>query len=109
MELRELQKAATELIEEFDAIYKTKHDSSTTMLHLVEEFGELARELYNEKSGRGQLKKEHVAEEIADIYLLLAQLAKCYDIEVGKAVETKISELKERHEKYKQKATSAKV
>ena len=105
MNLDELQKASAELIEEFDALLNGKHDTDTTLIHLVEELGEIAREIYNEKSGRGSFSKKNFEGEIADMYLLLAQLATTKGISVESAVAAKIKELKERHAKLRQKQT----
>lgn len=96
MNLSELQKAATALIAEYDKRHSGKHDSDTVLAHLVEEFGEIGRELYNEKSGRDKLDLKNLAGEIADVYLLLAQLADNYDIEIETAVTEKLKELKGR-------------
>lgn len=99
MNLDELQNTSKELIKEFDAAYKAKHDSDTTIIHLVEEFGEIARELYNQKSGRAKFNKKNLEGELADMYLLLAQLAETQGIRIETAVTEKIKELKERQER----------
>ena len=102
MNLDELQKASAELIGEFDALLNGKHDTDTTLIHLVEELGEIAREIYNEKSGRGKFDKKNFEGEIADMYLLLAQLATTKGVSVESAVAEKIEGLKARHAKLKQ-------
>ena len=102
MNLDELQRRATEIVEEFDRLRGGKHDSDTTVIHLIEEFGEIAREIYNEKSGRGKFDKKNFEGEIADMYLLLAQLATTKGVSVESAVAEKIEGLKARHAKLKQ-------
>ncbi|MBI2143968.1 MazG-like family protein [Candidatus Woesearchaeota archaeon] len=84
MNLDELQRKAIGLIEEFDKSRGIRHDPATTMIHLVEEFGEVARELYNEKSGRDKLDRKNLAGEIADIYLPCNKLAKSEAIRQAK-------------------------
>jgi NTP pyrophosphatase (non-canonical NTP hydrolase) len=96
MNLEELQKEAVGLIAKYDTENRIKHDSNLTLIHLIEEFGELARELYNDQSGRDTLDRKNLGGEIADIYLLLARLAKIYNISLEDAISGKIKELKER-------------
>ncbi|MHC1587275.1 MAG: MazG nucleotide pyrophosphohydrolase domain-containing protein [Candidatus Syntropharchaeia archaeon] len=72
------------------------HGNYAVFAHMIEEIGEIARELYNQKSGRRDFDRENLAGEIADVCLLLAQLAKNFNIDLNKAVERKIKELEER-------------
>ncbi len=99
MDLDELQKESERLILKFDAILNGKHDTDTTLIHIMEEMGELAREIYNEKSHRAEFSKKNLAGEIADIYLLTAHLASTKGIKVSEAVAEKIKVLNERQAK----------
>ena len=97
MELKEFQRDAVELIKKIDDKHRGKHDSDTTIIHIVEEIGEVARQLYNEKIGRDKLNKENIAEEISDCMLLLTQLAHNFNIDIENAIKLKMKKLKKRH------------
>lgn len=96
MKIREMQEKAVDLIRRIDEKNKGDHGNEAIFAHTIEEIGEIARELYNQKSGRKELDKENLAGEIADVCMLLSQLAKNFDIDLQKAVEKKIRELEER-------------
>ena len=97
MNFQEFQEKATAIVNKLDAKQGIKHDTMLTLMHLVEEFGEIARELYNEKSGRGKINKENLALEIADVMILLTQLANCYTIDLEKALKKKLQILEGRY------------
>jgi NTP pyrophosphatase (non-canonical NTP hydrolase) len=103
MHLQEFQKKATRIVQQLDAKQGVNHESALTLMHLVEEFGEIARELYNEKSGRDVIDKENLGLEIADVMILLAHLADCYNINLEKALKEKLKILKERYAHVKEK------
>jgi len=96
MKIREMQEKAVDLIQRIDEKYKGDHGNDAIFAHTIEEIGEIARELYNQKSGRKKLDKNKLAGEIADVCLLLAQLAKNFNIDMKEAIEKKIWELEER-------------
>ena len=95
-EVKELQKQCTETIDICDRNMKHEHDIDTTIIHFLEELGELARIIFNDKIGRDILDKNKLAEELADIFILLSHLANQYDVDLEKAVEDKCNTLKKR-------------
>jgi len=96
MDLHEFQKKSVELLKEIDSKHKGEHDTDTTIVHLLEELGEVSRQLFNQKIGRAELDKENLGEEISDCMILLVQLAHNFDIDVENAVEAKLKKLQER-------------
>ncbi len=96
MEIKEIQKQSREIIDKIDSKYGKKHDVETTFIHLIEEIGEISRQLYNSKIGRDKLDKENMSEEIADCIILLSKLADSYNIDLEKAITNKIRQLNER-------------
>ena len=95
--MNEMQNKSNEIIDEIDKKMKGVHDSETTIIHLMEELGEISRQIYNQKIGRDNLDRENLAEEIADVSMLLNKLATLHEIDVDKAINDKIKVLKERH------------
>jgi NTP pyrophosphatase (non-canonical NTP hydrolase) len=95
--MKQIQKISTEIVEKIDEKMKGKHDVDTTMIHLMEEMGEIARYVFSEKIGRDKLKKEKIGEEFADVVILLSHLANHFDVDIEEAIKEKIEVLKERH------------
>lgn len=97
MDLKIVQKKIVEVVDAIDAKRQSKHDSDTTFVHLIEELGEIVRELYNEKSGRDKIHHENLKEEIADVIILSTKFADNYNIDLEDAIVKKLEVLKKRH------------
>ncbi len=95
--MKEQQEKINRVIEDIDKKMKGKHDSDTTIIHLMEEIGEISRQLYSKKIGRTEIDIKNLEEEIADCIMLLNRLATLYNIDVDEAINNKIFELKKRH------------
>ncbi len=101
MEIKEMQEKVSKIIEDYHKKHKEdyKDTKEAIFLHLTEEIGEIAREIYNEKSKwRGEFNKEKLAEELADSLAHLLRLSKEYDIDIEHEFNKKIEKLKERFE-----------
>lgn len=97
MDIKEYQQRINELIDRIDEKNARVHDSDTTIIHLVEELGEISRQLFNKKTGRANLNKENLGEEIADVVMMLNKLATLHDIDMENALKGKMELLKKRH------------
>lgn len=95
--MNEMQKKSSEIIDTIDRKMTGVHDNDTTIIHLMEELGEISRQIYNQKIGRDKLDKDNLAEEIADVSMLLNKLATLNGIDVETAINNKINLLKTRH------------
>lgn len=63
----------------------------------IEELSELQKEITKDLRGKGN--KEHIAEEIADVYIMLSQLTMMYDIDnisINVIIDSKIERTMER-------------
>jgi len=97
METLELQKQANEIVDSIDKKLNVTHDETMILNHLMEEFGELARQ-HNDKNIRKiEQDQTNIEAEIADILIQLMKFATIRDINIEKAVINKIQKLKERH------------
>lgn len=63
-------------------------------LHLLEELGEIARELLRREGYKGG--EGHLDQELADLLILIAKLANSLGVNLGQAVSDKLAELEER-------------
>lgn len=87
MMTKELQRKAAQHAIDYDNLTGRKvPEVPAIMIHLTEELGELATEIYNEVSGRKALDIENVKDGVADIFILLSLLAKKYSIDLEKEV-----------------------
>ena len=95
-----MQEEAYKIINEYNKKHHLKHNKDTVFHHLIEEIGELARHIHNEKNNwRGEkFRKEGLAEEIVDCLIQLLMLAKDYEIDIDKTFNKKINSLKKRFE-----------
>ena len=97
METIELQKRIMDLIYKMDEKYNCTHDSESTFNHIIEEIGELAKELNKPKIRNEQIIKQELSNEIADVIILLIHLATINDINIEESVLYKMNELKQRN------------
>lgn len=98
MNIKEYQKLACEITDELDKKFDVKRDPQLSVSQLIEELGELAREINSEKLRNKKSAKEDLEQEFADVFLQLAKLADFFNIDLEKAILDKIKILKKRHD-----------
>lgn len=97
MELNEIQKLASEIVDKLDKKFDVKRDAQLNLSQLTEELGELAKEVNLKKLRKRTPEKKNLEDEFADVFLQLAKLADSFNIDLDKAVLDKIKILKEKH------------
>jgi NTP pyrophosphatase (non-canonical NTP hydrolase) len=97
METRELQRQITDLVYKMDEKYKCVHNTESTFNHIIEEIGELAKEVNKPKIRNQQIIKQEISNEIADVMILLIHLASINQIDMENCIVHKIQELKQRN------------
>ena len=97
MEIKNLQKEANDIVLAIDSKLGAEHDEKTTFIHLLEEFGELARQHNNKSIRKIEQDKSNIEEELADTTILLMRLANIYNINIEDVLINKIAKLKDRH------------
>jgi NTP pyrophosphatase (non-canonical NTP hydrolase) len=99
MEMNEAQKEAVELLEQINKKLKIKHNPDGMFLNLVEEVGEVARELSKKQDNyRENFDREKLADELSDIISRVFIIAEDNKINLDKAYERKLKKVKERFE-----------
>jgi len=97
MDIKEFQDKAWEIIEKYNKKNNMEHKKDIMFYHLVEEVGELARQMYNEKDNwRKDFDKENFDEELIDILFFLLIIAKDYDVNIEEVFNKKMNSLKKR-------------
>ena len=97
MEIKDLQKEANDIVLTIDSKLGAEHNAETTLIHLIEEFGELGRQHNNKSIRKIEQDKSNIEEEFANILMLLMRLANIYNINMEVVLINKIAKLKERH------------
>jgi NTP pyrophosphatase (non-canonical NTP hydrolase) len=97
MEISEIQKQIEETVDILDQKFKCKHTPEITLIHLMEEIGELASQINNPNMRNKPIDMANLEEELADVLILAVKLASCYNIDMEKAIKNKIEMLKKRH------------
>ena len=103
--MKEINKFIEEEIIRLEKYYKTKDKNELTMamsLKVVEEIGELVKEIlthkgYQRKDKLDNLDKEDIKKEFADVIITLLILAKRFNVDIKEAIEIKIKEIKKRN------------
>src|SRR5690606_939301 len=98
MDCTQLQQQAAALVSKIDAQYATQRTVQLTLAQLVEELGELAREVNSQTLRRKSPNAENLRGEFADVFLQLAHLAQAFDVNLAEAVVEKMDLLRRRHQ-----------
>ena len=96
METKEFQKKCADVVDKIDKKYGIDRDPQLAFTQLMEEIGELAKDVNIKKLRKKEPDKENMSGEFADVFLQLAMLAEMYGVDLEEAVENKINKLKER-------------
>lgn len=96
MEIEEIQKRVLEFEKRWETAKNIKFDVDLTMLHLTEEIGELAQQLFYKKAKPDKFNEEKAKEELCDVLLVALCLADKLKINVSEELNKKIEELNKR-------------
>lgn len=97
MDAKEIQNKVDEIINKIDTKLNVNHDANHTIIHLIEEIGELARQINNKNIRNIEQDKANIEEELADVLILTMRLANIYNVDTESAIIGKINKLKQRH------------
>jgi NTP pyrophosphatase (non-canonical NTP hydrolase) len=97
MEVKDLQNKIEEIITAIDDKMDVKHNHNETLMHLIEELGEVARHLGKPSIRKENINKEELADEIADVLMFMTRLATLHNIDLEESINAKINKLKQRH------------
>jgi len=99
MDIKEIQRKVIEVGKKRQEIKNYKITEELCLIHLMEEVGELAGQLYNKKARREKFNKENLKEEVCDVILESMILADLLNINLSEELNKKINELNQRLEK----------
>jgi NTP pyrophosphatase (non-canonical NTP hydrolase) len=91
MEINEFKKQVFKNNVEIGKLPNRKaHTKQSAMIHLIEETGEVAKQITNEYHRPEKFDKENLGEELADVMMFIALLSELYDINISKEMENLI-------------------
>jgi len=96
MEIEEIQKQVIEFEKKWAANKGFEFTEELSTIHLMEELGEIARQLFNKKARPEKFNEENLKEEIIDVILVSLCLADKLNINLSKELINKINKLNER-------------
>ena len=94
MDINQFQKEVEDLFSKISEKRGNTHTKEEIFIHLVEEIGETARQLTNEKIRKERFDYENLKEEISDSILFLTYLASKYGINLNNSLKKDIEKLK---------------
>lgn len=97
METKELQKKAVEIVDILDRKFNVKRDAQLNFAQMMEEIGELAKDINLPRLRGRQPDRENLEGEFADVFLLMSKLAEMHGIDLERAVTNKIEAIKKKH------------
>ncbi len=99
MEIKELAKRIHDFQKERFPKYGSELTSELIFVHLVEEVGEISRQIFNKGSGMREFDTENLKEEISQAILDLLVLAELNNIDLDQEIEKKMKEMESRWKK----------
>jgi NTP pyrophosphatase (non-canonical NTP hydrolase) len=97
MEFRDLQRKAVDVVDVLDRKFSVDRDLQLNFTQLMEEIGELAKDVNLKRLRKREPDKENLEGEFADVFLQLAKLADMLGVDLEEAVERKTGVLRKRH------------
>ncbi len=94
MNIKMFQKEVEELFNKISDKRKDKHTEEEIFIHLIEEIGEIARQLTNKKIRKEKFDHKNLEEEISDSILFLTYLASLYKIDLENSLKKTAEKLK---------------
>lgn len=97
MEVKKFQEICAQIVSKIDEKYGIKRDPHFSFTQLMEEIGELAKDINLPRLRGRKRDKKNLEGEFADVILQLSILAKMLNIDLEKSVKDKIKILEKRH------------
>jgi NTP pyrophosphatase (non-canonical NTP hydrolase) len=91
MEIKEFQKEILRTFSEIDKLpNRKKHTKQSAVIHLIEEVGEMAKQVTNEYHKPEKFDKENLREELLDILMFIVIIADLYKLDLSQEMKNSI-------------------
>ena len=102
MEINKFKEQVLKTFSEMDKLpNRKKHTKQSAVIHLVEEIGEIAKQVTNEYHRPEKFNKENLGEELADVMMFIVLLSEIYEINISKEMENSIKKVENKIKKLK--------
>jgi|WetSurMetagenome_2_1015567.scaffolds.fasta_scaffold27569_4 NTP pyrophosphatase (non-canonical NTP hydrolase) len=95
-DINEIQNKIWEFSEKRQKIKGYERDLEICTIHLMEEMGELASQVFNKRARKEKFDEKNLKEEVCDVILESFIIAKILNMDLAKELNTKIEELNKR-------------
>jgi len=97
MDIKQFQKEILEVFSQMDEMpNRRKHTKQSALIHLMEEIGEIARQVTSEFHRLEKFDKENLGTELADTLMFIVVLAQLYEVDLSKEMQESISRVKQK-------------
>lgn len=96
MNIKDIAQRIHSFQQERYAAYGGKLTSELVFIHLMEEIGEVARQLFSKGSNMREFNQDNLKEEITQVLLDVLVLAELHDVDYEEAIEAKMKDMKKR-------------
>jgi len=97
MDIKLFQQEILDVFSKMDVMPNRRpHTKQSAVIHLVEEMGEIARQVTNEYHRPEKFDKENFGSELADVLMFIVLLAKLYDVDISREMEISIQRVKDK-------------
>jgi len=104
MEIKKFQDEVIRTFAEMDKMPNRKpHTNQSAVIHLVEEIGEIARQVTNEYHRPEKFDGKNFGTKLADTMMFIVLLAKMYNIDLSKEMQNAIERVDNKVKKMKEK------
>lgn len=91
MEIKDFEKQMLKVFSEMSSMSNRKeHTKQSLLIHMVEEVGEIARQLTNEYHRPEKFDKANLGEELADVMMFIVLLAHYYGVDLSEEMEKSV-------------------
>jgi NTP pyrophosphatase (non-canonical NTP hydrolase) len=104
MEIKEFQKEILRAFSEIDKFpNRKKHTKQSAVIHLIEEVGEMAKQVTNEYHRPEKFDKKNFGEELTDVLMFIVVLADLYDLNLSEEMQNSIKRVDDKIKRIKEK------
>lgn len=96
MDIQEIQEKIVKFAKQRAEQGKFTLDEELSLIHLIEELGEVSRQIFNKKARPEKFNQNNLKEEVCDVILESFILANLLNIDLSKELNIKIEELNKR-------------
>jgi NTP pyrophosphatase (non-canonical NTP hydrolase) len=97
MQTQELQKECSDLVRTLDDRFGIERDPQLSFTQLIEEVGELAKDINLPRLRNKEIDAGNLSGEFADVFIQLCALAQLHGIDIEKATAEKMAIIRNRH------------